>query len=388
MRFSEGKKRISQRAAMAIVVFGLLAFACLTGCSSSGRSTKAIAVVDYGNNRVLVYNYPITTNGQAANLVLGQPDFVSRGSALTATGMQEPWDVAQDNAGNIYVADYSNCRVLQFKPPFTNGMAASLVFGQPDFVTAACLTTQNGLGGPTGLKFDHSGNLWVVDYSVNRILEYVPPFTTGMNASLVIGQADFTSSGIATTSTGLDVPYFVAFDNSGDLWVTDAINSRVLKYVPPFANGMAASLVIGQTDFVSSGSATTASGLTKPTGITFDRAGNLWIGDSLNSRVLQYLQPFATGMSASLVLGQPDFVTVAANTTQNGFDEPFGLDFDSRGNLAVADEANSRTMAFKPPFTTDQLAEGVLGQPDFVTNGAVPPTAASQAFPFSVRALY
>ena len=73
MRFSEGKNTISQRVAMAIVVLGVLvAFACLTGCSSSsGRSTKALAVADWGNNRVLVYNYPITTDGQAANLVLG-----------------------------------------------------------------------------------------------------------------------------------------------------------------------------------------------------------------------------------------------------------------------------------------------------------------------------
>jgi hypothetical protein len=103
--------------------------------------------------------------------------------------------------------------------------------------------------------------------------------------------------------------------------------------------------------------------------------------------VLQYLQAFATGMSASLVLGQPDFVTVAANTTQNGFDEPFGLDFDSRGNLAVADLVNSRTMAFKPPFTTDMDAEGVLGQPDFVTATATT-TAVGEDAPSSVRPLY
>src|ERR1035441_1217723 len=64
--------------------------------------------------------------------------------------MTEPGDAVQDGAGNLYVADYGNCRVLQYKPPFTNGMAANLVIGQPNFTTPTCNITQNGLGGPSG----------------------------------------------------------------------------------------------------------------------------------------------------------------------------------------------------------------------------------------------
>ena len=404
MRLPDRKRTISRRAAMAIVVIAVLvAFACLTGCSSgssssssgsggsgsggSGESTKAIAVADSANNRVVIYNYPLNTDGQAANVVLGEPDFVSSGAALSATGIDQPWDVAEDGAGNIYVADLNNCRVLQYKPPFTNGMAASLVFGQPDFVTGTCITTQNGLSGPLGLSFDHSGNLWVADYGNSRILEYVPPFATDMNASLVIGQANFTSAGTATTSTGLSGPHFIAFDASGNLWVADSDNNRVLGFVAPFTNGMAASLVIGQVNFTSNGVATTASGLFFPTGIAFDGADHLWVGDTEHSRVLEFVPPFASGMNASVVIGQPDFVTASLNTTQNGFDRPFGLDFDSKGNLAVADLLNNRTLAFKPPFTTDQLAEGVLGQPDFVTAIATT-TATGQRGPVAVRALY
>ena len=387
MRFSEGKKRISQRVAMAIVVLAVLAaFACLTGCSN-GRSTRAIAVADQGNNRVLIYIYPINTNDQAANVVLGQPDFVSNAGATTAIGMAHPDGTAVDHAGNLYVSDSSNQRVLMFKPPFTNGMAANLVIGQPDFVTGTPNLTQNGLDGPNGLAFDGSGNLWVADIANSRILEYVPPFATGMNASLVIGQANFTSGGGASTSTRLDFPNYIAFDGSGDLWVTDAGNNRLLKYVPPFATAMAATLVIGQANFTSFGSALTASGLDVPRGIAFDHAGNLWIGDTSNERVLEFVPAFATGMSASVVLGQPDFVTATANLSQSGFDAPFGLAFDSKGRLAVADSSNSRTMAFKPPFTTDQLAEGVLGQPDFVTSTGTT-TAVGQRFPVTVRALY
>jgi sugar lactone lactonase YvrE len=387
MRFSEGKNRISRRAAMTMVVFVVLvAFSCLTGCSN-GRSTRAIAVSDEGNNRVLIYNYPITANGQSANVVLGQADFVSNGAGLSATGMDIPDGTAVDHAGNLYIADAGNQRLLIFKPPFTNGMAASVVIGQPDFVTNGLNLTQNGLSDAFGLAIDGSGNLWVSDFNYNRVLEFVPPFTNGMNATLVIGQANFTSNATATTSTGLSGSGAVAFDHSGNLWVTDLFNNRVLAYVPPFATGMAASLVIGQADFVSGGAATTAAGLDYPLGIAFDGAGNLWIGDSLNNRVLAFVPPFTNGQLAIGVLGQPDFVTGTPNLSQSGFSQPSGLAFDSKGRLAVADFTNNRTMAFKPPYTINQLAEGVLGQPDFVTATATT-TAVGEAGPVSITPLY
>ena len=329
-------------------------------------------------------------------MVLGQASFTANTVGLSATGMNSPSSTAQDSAGNLYVSDHLNNRVLQFKPPFTNGMSASLAIGQPDLVTGTPDTTQNGfganpangfVGGPVGMAFDSSGNLWVVDFSNHRILQFKPPFATGMNASLVIGQANFTSSVAATTNSGLTGPEFIAFDGSGNLWVTDTFNNRVLEFKPLFADGMTASLVIGQTDFVSHGAATTASGLDFPTGAAFDRNGNLWIADTDNSRVLQFKPPFANGMSASLVLGQANFTTNTAATTQNGLRRPFGLGFDSSGDLGVADAENNRTLGFKQPFSNNQNANLVLGQPDFATSTAAT-TAAGQEFPFAVLAAF
>ncbi len=397
MQLGDGNKTTSPRAAVvAIVILLLVAFACLAGCSTSGGSlhtTRFLFVSDTGNNRVLIYDTPFST-GESASVVLGQPGFTTATVALTAAGMNQPYATAEDSAGNIYVSDSINNRVLQFKPPFSDGMSASLVIGQPDFVTGTPNTTQNGLGatapffgGPTGLVFDASGNLWVVDFGNSRILQYKPPFATGMNASLVLGQADFTSATPATTNAGLRGPECIAFDASGDLWVTDTYNNRVLEFKPPFANGMTASVVVGQADFVSSGAATTASGLSFPTGIAFDSSGNLWIGDSDNSRVLQFQPPFANGMSASLALGQASFTTSTAATTQNGLSRPFGLAFDSSGNLGVADHDNNRALGFTPPFSTNQNASLVLGQPDFTTATAAT-TAAGESVPFSVTAVF
>ena len=361
------------------------------GASKSATFTVSspILVSDSVNNRVLIYNAPFSSD-ESASVVLGQAGFTTATAALTAAGMSMPVDAVEDSAGNIYVSDQTNNRVLQFQPPFSNGMNASLVIGQPGFTTNAANTTQNGLNTPGGLAFDSGGNLWVVDFGNNRVLQYKPPFTTGMNANLVIGQANFTSNAAATTNSGLSGSFYIAFDASGDLWVTDAGNNRVLEFMAPLAtNGMAASLVIGQTDFTSGGAASppTAASLSGPAGIAFDGTGNLWIGDLFNNRVLEFKPAFANGMNASLVLGQTLFTTNTAATTASALSNPVGVAFDLLGNLWVADSANNRTLEFAPPFGDDQNATLVLGQANFTSGAAAaPPTATSQSSPSTARA--
>ena len=168
--------------------------------------------------------------------VLGQPNFTTKGSNLTQNGFNGSYSVFIDSFGNAWVADYVNARVLMFAPPFSNGMNASLVLGQSSFTTNVSNTTQNGLSNPISVFIDSSGNAWVADYG--RVLMYEPPFSNGMNASLVLGQPNFTLGTYATTQNGLYYPTSVFVDSSGNVWVNDYANSRVLMYVPPFSNGM------------------------------------------------------------------------------------------------------------------------------------------------------
>jgi hypothetical protein len=74
---------------------------------------------------------------------------------------------------------------------FANGQSATLVIGQKDFTSGTIATSQSGLYDPGGTSFDSSGNLWVPDWANNRILEFRTPFANGMVASLVIGQSDW-----------------------------------------------------------------------------------------------------------------------------------------------------------------------------------------------------
>jgi len=107
--------------------------------TTEATNNGCVAPCNPGNNRVLIYNTPLVT-GQSASVVLGQPDFLTFAVVTppTATSVNNPTATAEDRSGNLYVADDLNCRVLQFVPPLTSGKAASVALGQPNTSTANC----------------------------------------------------------------------------------------------------------------------------------------------------------------------------------------------------------------------------------------------------------
>jgi len=383
-----------------------LTAAMLLGCgASSVVPTRMLVTADMMNNRVLVYNAPFSTN-QAASFVLGQPDFAHATPKFAADSMALPTAAAVDGNGNIYVAQQGACRVTRFTPPLSNGMSASLVLGEPDFTTVNCAISATGLSLPYDLAFDANGNLWVSDAGSNRLVQFSPPFTNGMAAGIVIGQTDFTTgacnqgAGMAGPATARTVcfPTGMTFDGQGNLWVADQDNSRVLQFRPPFTNGMAASLVLGQADFAGNlcnrnsdmSAPAAANTICNAFGLGFDGQGNLWLADYANSRVLQYRPPFTSGMAASLVLGQTNFSDWSAGPplTSSTMSLPMGLAFDSSGKLFVADAYASRTLIYAPPFSNGMAASIVIGQADFSSfsfnQGLLTPAANTLCLPTSV----
>jgi hypothetical protein len=151
---------------------------------------------------------------------------------------------------------------------------------------------------------------------------FEPPLTNGMSASVVIGQPDFTTNAVATSQSGFGSTIGIAADSGGNLFVADVFNNRVMEFRPPFSNGMNASVVIGQPDFSSATAATTQDGLASPRGVSLDQPGNLFVADNANSRVLEFKPPFSSGMNAGVVIGQPNFTSKAISTTRNGFAQP------------------------------------------------------------------
>jgi sugar lactone lactonase YvrE len=311
--------------------------------------------------------------------VIGDSGLTSFNPGATSTGLVGPFALAFDSGHNLWVADAYGNRVLEYKAPFTSGEAASIVIGQSGFNTLSPATTSTGLNTPNGLAFDSSGDLWVVDSSNDRVLEYKAPLSTHEAASLAIGQPGFTTDEhTVTNSTSLDSPYGLAFDPSGNLWVADLLNGRVLEYTAPFSTHEAASLVIGEPSFTAANDEVSKTGLNAPNSLAFDSSGNLWVVDG--HRVLEYAAPLATHEAASLVIGQNTFTNSSTATDSTGLNIPNGLAFDSSGNLWVADKVNNRVLEYKSPLSTFEAASLVVGQPNFTSSATTPvtePTATS-----------
>ena len=326
------------------------------------------AMVNATNNdgKSVIATIPFTTD-QAASLAIGQTDLTTNTFGTSSAKLHKPSSIAFDSSGNMWVADHTNNRVLEYDVPFSTGEDASIAIGQTTLFGHTAGTTSTTLASPQNISFDSLGNLWVSDSGNNRILEYVAPFSTGEAASTVIGQMNFVSNTAYTNSTTLNGPEDISFDSSGNMWVADAGNSRVLEYETPFSTGEAASRVLGQQDFVTSTFNTTSTTLSFPNDVSFDPSGNLWVLDEGNNRVVEYVAPFSTGEAATVVVGEPDFVTSTRDTNSTTLNLPTGISFDPSGNLWVADWGNSRLVKYASPFSTGQAASVVVGEPDFVT---------------------
>ena len=407
----------------------------------------SLYVVDGANSRILGWlDATSFTNGQPADIEIGQPDFqttLCNGGGESASSLCQPGGVAVDSVGNLYVADTSNNRVLEYTQPFTQTVgtvfAANLVFGQGgSFTQAACAQTATGLCYPQGLASDSNDNLYVADAGNHRVLEFNQPLATpnadtgagDATADLVFGQGasgtDFAANACDidadnVTAVGMCNPLSVAVDGLDNLYVGDDGDHRVLEFNQPLAapdpdtgvGDVTADLVFGQgssgTDFtdttcydgVGEDPPPSAVGICDLNGIALDSSGDLYVTDVGNSRVLEFNQPLAapdpdTGVgdvTADIVFGQNGSFatgicggTAASGIAPSGFVlcQPDGVTLDGAGDIFVADSSNNRVLEYPTPQSIPPVASLVLGQMDLAHNGVNNPTAAALQLPQGV----
>ncbi|MDB5036801.1 MAG: uncharacterized protein JWQ35_329 [Bacteriovoracaceae bacterium] len=201
-----------------------------------------LIVSDSANGRVLIWNTIPTTSGVAADVVLGQADFTHCNTSVTAssTTINGPLGIWSDGT-KLFVADSNNKRVLIWnKIPTVNQTAADLVLGQPDMISKTASTTNKGLAEPEFI-ISNGVQLFVSDARNNRILIWSQiPTSSYTAADLVLGQSDFTHSaanddnqdGAADASPSARTFSFPAgmYVDPKRLVVSDSTNNRVLIF--------------------------------------------------------------------------------------------------------------------------------------------------------------
>jgi hypothetical protein len=327
--------------------------------------TGPLVVADTGHHRLLIWRGTPQADFAPADLVMGQPDFVSEGrnakTTLGAVTLNVPTGVAI-GAGVLAVADAWNHRVLLWHGvPDGARRAPDLVLGQADFRSGLANRGEPAPRADT-LNWCYGvaicdGRLVVADTGNRRVLVWNNvPERNSAPADLVLGQRDFTtrddSGGGPPGAHGMRWPHGIAMA-AGRLFVADAGTSRIMVWHRlPRTNGAACDEVLGQGDFTGidhnrGAYDPNAATLNMPYGIAA-LSRHLLVADTANSRLLGFdLAELETGMPADRLAGQRSFQDKGENRWER-------LDRDALcwpyaaatcGDIAViADSGNNRVL--------------------------------------------
>lgn len=349
-------------------------------------------------------NVPPWDIGQSAEAVFGQSSLTGTGTKTVGQGsLNNPWGMVTDNNGSMFVVDQAAHRILRFDNAATkaNGANADGVLGQPDYSSnvwnysiGGNTPSDRGLQTPTSVALDAAGNLYVVDQANGRVLRFNSAVAkaNGASADAVLGQLNFTSTGFGTTQSTFFTPQAVAVDPSGNLFVADGSNHRVLRFnsASTKANGANADGVLGQANFTTNTKGTAVDKLDNPISLTVDKNGNLYVGQRGNCRISIFLNASskANGAPADIVLGKPDFTdaSVPASANQSNIYFPYALAVDQNNNLYVADGAYNRLLIYynAPSKANGAAADAVLGKKDFTSSSSTGAAADNVGQPYGV----
>jgi len=248
------------------------------------------------------------------------------GGPATSAGFSNPVAAAIDSSGNLYIADSTNSRVRQISPA---GIINTVAGNGTGFSGDGGPAISAQLFDPTGAAADAAGNFYVVDYLNERVRRVSP---NGV-ITTVAGGGGFSGDGVPATSAQIG-PYGVALDSAGNLYIGDSGNNRVRKVS---ASGIITTVAgNGTGGFSGDGGPATSAQLNYPEGVKVDAAGNLYIADVFNRRIRK-VSP--NGIITTVAgNGTAGYSGDGGPATSAELDRPTDVTTDSSGNLYISDE--------------------------------------------------
>jgi uncharacterized protein (TIGR03437 family) len=319
-------------------------------------SSGLLYIADTSNNRVR----RVDASG-AIDTIAGGGSALSDGGPAASGSLYQPYDVAVDSSGNLYIADLGNSRVRKVNSQGTISTLAS------------------GIGHARGLAVDAIGTVYVANgWGYNQILK----IDSSGNVSVVAGTGawGFGGDGGPATAASFSAPPGVAVDAAGNLYVADHGNQRVRKIS---TLGTITTLAgSGQANLSGDGGPAGGATLKGPTALAMDSSGSLYIADSGNNRVRkispQGIVTTVAGGGTTLGDGGPATSAMLA-------DRVLGLALDPLGNLYIVDTDNHRIRKVDPRGTITTVA-GTGSIPYSAVGDGGAATSADIAYPTAVAA--
>ncbi|CAF5060575.1 unnamed protein product, partial [Rotaria sp. Silwood1] len=268
----------------------------------------------------------------------------------------QPFGLYVDDDRTIYVADWMNHRIVQWKSGATNGKVVaggngqgngahqlnsprdviidkesdSLIISDSGNGRVVRWPRRNGTRGQTiisniscwGLTMDDNGSLYVVDAGEHEVRRYKIGDTKG---TVVAG-----GNGEGNRLDQLSNPHYVFVDREHSVYVSDLRNDRVMKWEEGAKQGIVVAGGQGQGNSLTQ--------LNRPQGVVVDQLGTVYVTDFANHRIMRWPKGATQG---SVIIGGN-----GEGAQSNQLNYPVGLSFDRHGNLYVAEYGNHRVQKF------------------------------------------
>jgi uncharacterized protein (TIGR03437 family) len=306
----------------------------------------AVYIADIGNHRIRkVSNGVITTVAGSGGSGFG-------GDNGPATSAQfDPYSVAVDSSGILYIADYINRRVRKVSDGVITTVAGS---GTGGFSGDGGPATSARMYFPTGVAVDRDGNLYIADSGAQRVRKVSKGVITTVAGNGATGSGG--DNGPATTAQ-FNNPMGLAVDAAGNLYIADWWNHRVRKVSGGVITTVAGNGTLG---FSGDGGPATSAQLNYPYGVAVDAAGNLYIADRENNRVRRVSGGVITTVAGN---GTGGFSGDGGPAASAELSYPEGVAVDSAGNVYIADTNNSRLRVLTPSPCTYSASPTALQAP-------------------------
>src|SRR5579863_801432 len=276
----------------------------------------------------------------------GAPGYSGDNDPAASCTLNTPSGIALDGAGNLYTADTGNNRVREIVA--ATGIIQTVAGnGTAGNAGDRGLAVDANLNQPLGVTVDLAGNLFIADTGNNRIREVDPVYHVIFNvAGDPNGTAGYSGDNGPPASAQLNGPNAVAFDDSGDMFIPDALNNVVRKVwtnntIITFAGGGTSPLIYGPDPLQAQ--------LNLPSAVIVDPAQNVYIADTQSQAIRKVYANSNYFTTFAELNYSGDFFN--GTTYEAGLAGPAGFALDGTGNFFFADQFNNKIREIQANLT-------------------------------------